>query len=106
MVALTLKEVGISLADNMLGSISDLGYFCSRNSFFNSLKRFSFTFSFSTMVHILLARENGIFVTECGGWFDLKEIYHFESVGLLKISIQIFVPLTFIIMSKKGYFSL
>ena len=56
------------------------------------------------MLHFLLARENGIFVIECRGWFDLKGIYHFESVGLLKISIQIFLPLTFIIISKKGTF--
>ena len=53
---------GISLALNMLASISDLGYFCSSNLFFSSLKHFSFTFSFPAMVHILLARENSIFV--------------------------------------------
>ena len=75
---------GVSLALNMLASISDLGYFCSSNVFFlSSLKRFSFTFSFSTMVHILLARENGIFVKQCRGWFDVNGTYRFESVGLL-----------------------
>ena len=44
-----------SLALNMLGSISGLGYFCSS-------KGFSFTFSFSTMVYLLLPRENGMFI--------------------------------------------
>ena len=73
---------GISLALNMLASISDLGYFCSSNVFFSSLKRFSFTFSFPAMVHILLARENSIFVKQCRGWFDVNPTHHFESVGL------------------------
>ena len=64
---------GISLALNMLASISDLGYFCSSNVFFfSSLKGFSFTFSFSTMIHILLAKENGIFIEQCRGWFDVN----------------------------------
>ena len=56
-------STGICLTFNMLASINDLGYFCSSNVFYQSLKRFFFfTFSFSTMVHILLSRENGIFV--------------------------------------------
>ena len=63
---------GISLALNMLASISDLEYFCSINVFFSFLKRFSFTFSFSAMVHILLARKNGIFVKQCRRWFDVN----------------------------------
>ena len=58
---------GISLALNMVASISDLGYFCSSNVLFSSLECFSFTFSFLTMVHVLLARENDIFVKECCG---------------------------------------
>ena len=61
---------GISLALNMLASITDLGYFCSSNALLSSLKRFSLTFS--TMVHTLLARENGIFVKQCLGWFDVN----------------------------------
>ena len=56
---------GISLAFNILVSVCDLGYFCCSNVFFNSLKRFSFTFSFSTMVHIILVKENGIFDKQC-----------------------------------------
>ena len=67
----------------MLASISDLGYFCSSNVFSSSLKLFSFTSSFSTMVHIHLARENGIFVKQCRGWFDVNETCRFECVGLL-----------------------
>ena len=65
---------GISLALNMLASISDLGCFCSGNFFFffSSLKGFSFTFSFSTMIHILLAKENGIFIEQCRGWFEVN----------------------------------
>ena len=43
------------------------------------------------MVHILLAWENDIFFKQ-----------RFESVGLLQISIQIFAPLSFLIISKKG----
>ena len=41
---------GISLAFSMLAYISDARYFCS-------------IFLFSTIVHVLLARENGIFFT-------------------------------------------
>ena len=74
---------GISLALNKLVCISDLGYFCSSNAFFNSLKHFSFTFSFSTMAYILLAIENGISVKKCHGCFDVNVTYRFESVGLL-----------------------
>ena len=74
---------GISLALNMLASISDLGYFCSSNVFFSYLKFFSFRFLFSVMVHIHLARENGIFVKQCCGWFDVNETCRFECVGLL-----------------------
>ena len=37
---------GISLALNMLASISDLGYFCSSNVFFSSLKHFFLHFHF------------------------------------------------------------
>ena len=74
---------GISLAHNMLTSVSNFGYFCSSNVLFSSLKHFSFTFSFSAMVHILLTRENGIFVKQCLGWFDVNRTYRFESVGLL-----------------------
>ena len=73
----------ISVAFNMLASISDLEYFCSSNVFFSSLKRFSFTFSFSTMVHILLVRENRIFVKQYHGWFDVNGTYCLESVSLL-----------------------
>ena len=56
-------STGICLTFNMLASINDLGYFCSSNVFYQSLKRFFFL-SFSTMVHILLSRENGIFVKQ------------------------------------------
>ena len=72
-----------SLALNMLASISDLGYFCSSNVFFSYLKFFSFRFLFSVMVHIHLGRENGIFVKQCRGWFDVNETCRFECVGLL-----------------------
>ena len=68
---------------NMLASISDLEYFYSSNVFFSSLKRFSFTFSFSAVVHILLVRENGIFVKQCHGWFDVNGTYCLEFVNLL-----------------------
>ena len=79
-----LKDSGsISLALNMLASITDLGHFCSSNVFFSSLRHFSFIFLFSTMVHILLARENGISVKQCCMWFDVNGTYRFESVGLL-----------------------
>ena len=61
----------------MLASIRDLGYFCSSNVFLSSLKHFFFTFSFSTMVHILLARESGIFVKKFSGWFDVNGTYRF-----------------------------
>ena len=54
----------------MLASIRDLGYL-------SSLKQFFFTFSFSTMVHILLARESGIFVKKFSGWFDVNGAYRF-----------------------------
>ena len=56
---------GISLAFNVLASVSDLRYFCSSIAFFSSLKRFSLTVSFSTKVHILLERESGILVEHC-----------------------------------------
>ena len=75
---------GISLALNVLASISNFGYFCSSNFFFSSLKRLSFTFPFSATVHIFLARENGIFVKQCREWFDVNGTYCFESVGLFK----------------------
>ena len=60
------------LALNVLTSISDLGIFVLAMllAMLSSIKRFSFIFSFSTMVHILLARENGIFVKQCHGWFN------------------------------------
>ena len=74
---------GISLALNMLASIRNFGYFCSSNVIFSSLKRFSFTFSFSTMIHILLAKENGIFVKQYRGWFDVNGTYRVEYVSLL-----------------------
>ena len=32
------------------------------------------------MVHILLARENGVFHKQCRGWFDVNGTYRFESV--------------------------
>ena len=77
----------ISLAFNMLASIRDLGCFYSGNVvvFFSSLKRFSFTHSTSAIVHIRLARENGIFVKQSRGSFDVNETYHFEPAGLLQI---------------------
>ena len=58
---------GISLALNILASIRDLNYFCSSIVFSSSLKGFSFTFSFLTMTHILLARKNGIFFKQQRG---------------------------------------
>ena len=61
----------------MLASIRDLGYFGSSNVFFSSLKRFSFTFSFSAMVHILLTRENDRVVKCYRGWFDVNGAYRF-----------------------------
>ena len=76
------------------------GIFVLAKYFFSCLKRFSFTFTFSTMAHILLARENGIFIKQCRGCFDVNGTYCFESVGLL-YSIQVFLPLLFIIISKK-----
>ena len=51
------------------------GIFVLAMFFSSSFKRFSFTFSFSTMGHILLARENGIFVKQCREWFDVHETY-------------------------------
>ena len=67
----------ISLALNKLVSVSDLGFFHFSNVFFSSLK----SFSFSTMVHILIASENGIFVKQCQRWFDVNGTYRFKSVG-------------------------
>ena len=62
----------MSLALNVLASISDLGIFVLAMllAMLRSIKRFSFIFSFSTMAHILLARENGIFIKQCRGWFN------------------------------------
>ena len=74
---------GISLALNILASISDLNYFCSSNVFSSSLNGFSFTFSFLAMTHILLARKNGIYFKQQRGWFGVNVTYRFESVGLL-----------------------
>ena len=54
------------------------------------------------MVYILIARENGIFVKQCCGWFDVNGKYRFESVSFLWISIRIFIPVLFIVISKKG----
>ena len=54
------------------------------------------------MVYIVLARENGIFVKQCCGWFDVNGKYRFESVSFLWISIRIFIPVLFIVISKKG----
>ena len=71
---------GISLSLNMLASVSSLWYFCSSNVFICVIV---FIFSFSTMVPILLVRENGIFLKQCRGWFDVNGTYRFESVGLL-----------------------
>ena len=67
----------------MLACISDIGYFCCNNVFSSSLKSFFSTFSFSTMVHIIFAREISIFVKQCRGWFDVSGTYRFGSVGLL-----------------------
>ena len=58
----------ISLALTKLVSVSDLGFFHFSNVSFSSLKGFSF----STMVHILIASENSIFVKQCQRWFDVN----------------------------------
>ena len=53
------------------------GYCCSNRSasvFFNLI---SFKESFSVIIQILQARENGIYFKKCMGWFDLKETYIF-----------------------------
>ena len=50
----------ISLAFNLLASITDSKYFCFSYVCF-SLKSFSSAFSSSTIVHIILANENDIF---------------------------------------------
>ena len=47
------------------------------------------------------ARETGIFVKQCRGWFNVNVTYCLQSVDLLQISIQIFVSLLFIIISKE-----
>ena len=52
--------------------------------FFQFLNCFSFTFSFWTMVFFLPARENGIFVKQCRGRFDMNGTYRFESISLCK----------------------
>ena len=61
---------GISLALIWLSSISNFGIFVLAMFSFSSLKHFSFPFPFSTMVHFLLARGNGIFIKQSHGWFD------------------------------------
>ena len=54
----------ICLAFSMLASISDFGLFVLSILFFSSLNSFCLTFSFSTMIHILFPRENGLFVKQ------------------------------------------
>ena len=48
---------GISLALNMLACISDLGYFCSSNGFFSSLKHFFHIFIFCNGTYSSCKRE-------------------------------------------------
>ena len=69
----------------MLASVSDLGYvlFVVVMFVFHSLKRCSFTFSFLTMVHILLARDDNISVKQSCKWFYVNGAYYFEPFGLL-----------------------
>ena len=76
-------STGISLAFNKLYSISDLRYFYSSNVFLSFFNHFLFIFSFSIVIHILLARENGIFAKQCCECFDVNGTYCFEYVGLL-----------------------
>ena len=59
------------------------GIFVLAKYFFSSLKLFSFTFTFSRMANILLARENGTFIKQCREWFDVNGTYRFESADLL-----------------------
>ena len=91
---------GISWGFNMLASISEMGYFYSSNVFFSSsLKCFCFTFSSPAVVQTRLVRENVVFIKQCHGWFSHHQTYCFD---LLEISMQISVPLLFIIISKNG----
>ena len=84
--------------------IRAIGYFCCFNDVFSSDCRFSLVFFSSRIVQMRLAKQNGIFLRQLRGWFDVKCRYLFESVALLHLSIQIFVPVLFIITSKNSEF--
>ena len=88
----------------MLFSIKAIEFFCYFNDVFSSDNRFSFVFSSSTIVQMRVAKQNGILPRQLHGWFDVKGTYLFESVDLLYRSIQIFVPVLSIIISKNGKF--
>ena len=88
----------------MLFAVRAIGCFCCFNDVFGSDNRFSFVFSSSTIAQMCLAKENGIFLRQIRGWFYVKGTYLFKLVSLLYISIEIFVPVLFIIISKNGKF--
>ena len=89
----------------MLFSIKAIGCFCFLNNVFSCDNHFSFVSS-STIAQMHLVKQNGIFLRQLRRWFDVNSTYLFESVGSLYISIQIFVPVLFIIISKNGKFVL
>ena len=86
----------------MLLYVKATGYFCYFNNILSSDNHFSFVFSSSSIIQMRLAKQNRIFQRQLTGWFDVKGTYLFESVGLLFISIQIFVPVLFIMIFKNG----
>ena len=87
---------GICKALFMLFPIKAIGYFLSFNDIFSSDNRFIFLFSSSKIVQMLLVKQDVLLV---------KSNYIFESVCLLYISIQTFVPLLLIIISQNGKFA-
>ena len=82
----------------MIAFTKDIGYFCSCIVVFSVfLSRFSVTFSFSRVVHILFPRENGIFVKQCRGLVDVNGKYRFVCRFVVNTHFTQF----FIIVSKK-----
>ena len=71
----------ICKALSILFSIKKIWYFCYFNEIFSNENLSRFGSSSSTMVQISPAKQNGIFLRQFCGWFDVKGTYLFESVG-------------------------
>ena len=94
---------GIYKALFVLFSIKAMGNFCCFNDVFIYNNRFNFVSSSSTIVQMRPGKQNGIFLRQRQGWFDIEGTYLFESAGFY-IFIQSFVPVLFVIKSKNGKF--